>query len=106
MLVESTIAYQHVLTPKAAQLSLLIKASSQNGYEGREVGSEHSDLMKALRRSLFLLAVYLASTLVIATPAAAQVSVPAVDLQCLSPNPSGAVAYQFTWCYTDWIRKL
>ena len=48
-------------------------------------------MMKALRRCLFLLAVYFASTLVIATPAAAQVSVPAVDLQCLSPNPSGAV---------------
>ena len=54
---------------------------------GRNIG----DSMKALRRSLFLLAIYLASTLVIATPAAAQVSVPAVDLQCLSPNPSGAV---------------
>ncbi len=48
------------------------------------------DTMKVFRRSLFLLAVYMASTLVIATPAAAQ-SVPAVDLQCLSPNPSGAV---------------
>ncbi|MAI04617.1 MAG: hypothetical protein CMA07_02790 [Euryarchaeota archaeon] len=48
--------------------------------------------MKALRRALFLLAVYFASTLVIATPAAAQgVTVPAVDLQCLSPNPSGAI---------------
>ncbi|NCF97756.1 MAG: hypothetical protein GWP21_07585, partial [Euryarchaeota archaeon] len=49
--------------------------------------------MKALQRSFFLLAIYMASILVIATPAAAQttVSVPAVDLQCLSPNPSGAV---------------
>jgi hypothetical protein len=47
--------------------------------------------MKAIRRSLFLLAIYLASVLVIATPAAAQVSVPAVDLQCISPNPSGSV---------------
>ncbi|MGB0802868.1 MAG: hypothetical protein ACPGSV_07700, partial [Candidatus Poseidoniaceae archaeon] len=47
--------------------------------------------MKALRRCLVILAVYFASTLVVATPAAAQVSVPAVDLQCLSPNPSGAV---------------
>ena len=56
-----------------------------------KLGRNTGDLMKALRRSLFLLAVYLASTLVIATPAAAQVSVPAVDLQCLSPNPSGAV---------------
>tara|TARA_B100000767_G_C19717367_1_gene515568 strand:- start:234 stop:1139 length:906 start_codon:yes stop_codon:yes gene_type:complete len=33
----------------------------------------------------------MASILVIATPAAAQVSVPAVNLECLSPNPSGAV---------------
>mgnify|MGYP001214131575 FL=1 len=50
------------------------------------------EMMKALRRALFLLAVYFASTLVIATPAAAQgVTVPAVDLQCLSPNPSGAI---------------
>ena len=50
------------------------------------------EIMKALRRALFLLAVYFASTLVIATPAAAQgVTVPAVDLQCLSPNPSGAI---------------
>ena len=56
-----------------------------------KLGRNTGDLVKALRRSLFLLAVYLASTLVIATPAAAQVSVPAVDLQCLSPNPSGAV---------------
>ena len=47
--------------------------------------------MKALQRSLLLLAIYMASILVVATPAAAQVSVPAVDLQCLSPNPSGAV---------------
>ena len=47
--------------------------------------------MKALRRCLLILAVYFASTLVVATPAAAQASVPAVDLQCLSPNPSGAV---------------
>ena len=47
--------------------------------------------MKAIRRSLFLLAIYLASVLVIANPAAAQVSVPAVDLQCISPNPSGAI---------------
>ena len=54
---------------------------------GRIIG----DSMKALQRSLFLLAIYMASILVIATPAAAQVSVPAVDLQCLSPNPSGAV---------------
>jgi hypothetical protein len=29
--------------------------------------------------------------LIVATPAAAQASVPAVDLQCISPNPSGAV---------------
>ena len=56
-----------------------------------KLGRNTGVLMKALRRSLLLLAVYLASTLVIATPAAAQVSVPAVDLQCLSPNPSGAV---------------
>ena len=51
------------------------------------------EMMKALRRALFLLAIYFASTLVIATPAAAQggVTVPAVDLQCLSPNPSGAI---------------
>ena len=47
--------------------------------------------MKAIRRSLFLLAIYMASMLIVATPAAAQVSVPAVDLQCISPNPSGAV---------------
>ncbi len=47
--------------------------------------------MKALRRSLFLLGLYLASMLIVATPAAAQASVPAVDLQCISPNPSGAV---------------
>ena len=56
-----------------------------------KLGRNTGDFMKVLRRSLFLLAVYLASTLVIATPAAAQLSVPAVDLQCLSPNPSGAV---------------
>ena len=56
----------------------------------KKVGCNTGDMMKALRRSLFLLAVYLASTLVIATPASAQLSVPAVDLQCLSPNPSGA----------------
>ena len=49
------------------------------------------EIMRALRRALFLLAIYFASVLVIATPAAAQASVPAVDLQCLSPNPSGAV---------------
>ena len=54
---------------------------------GRIIG----DSMKALQRSLLLLAIYMASILVVATPAAAQVSVPAVDLQCLSPNPSGAV---------------
>ena len=47
-----------------------------------KLGRDTGDFMKALRRSLFLLAVYLASTLVIATPAAAQLSVPAVDLQC------------------------
>ena len=57
----------------------------------KKVGRNIGDSMKALRRSLFLLALYMASILVIATPAAAQVSVPAVDLQCLSPNPSGAV---------------
>lgn len=68
------------------------KASPQNGYEGRDCGSIIGEMMKALRRALFLLAVYFASTLVIATPAAAQgVTVPAVDLQCLSPNPSGAI---------------
>ena len=55
------------------------------------VGRNIGDSMKALRRSLFLLALYMASILVIATPAAAQVSVPAVNLECLSPNPSGAV---------------
>ena len=56
------------------------------------VGCIIGEMMKALRRALFLLAVYFASTLVIATPAAAQgVTVPAVDLQCLSPNPSGAI---------------
>ena len=55
------------------------------------VGRIIGDSMKALRRSLFLLALYMASILVIATPAAAQVSVPAVNLECLSPNPSGAV---------------
>jgi len=55
------------------------------------VGRITGDSMKALQRSLFLLAIYMASILVVATPAAAQVSVPAVDLQCLSPNPSGAV---------------
>jgi hypothetical protein len=47
--------------------------------------------MKALQRSLVILAIYMASILVVATPAAAQLSVPAVDLQCLSPNPSGAI---------------
>ena len=67
------------------------KASSQNGYEGRECGLVIGEGMKALRRSLFLLAVYMASILVMATPTQAQISVPAVDLQCLSPNPSGAV---------------
>ena len=57
------------------------------------MGRITGDIMKALRRALFLLAVYMASLLVIATPASAQgtVSVPSVDLQCLSPNPSGAV---------------
>ena len=55
------------------------------------VGRRTGDTMKALRRCLVILAVYFASTLVVATPAAAQISVPAVDLQCLSPNPSGAV---------------
>jgi len=55
------------------------------------VGRITGDSMKALQRSLFLLAIYMASILVVATPAAAQVSVPAVDLQCLSPNPSGAI---------------
>ena len=55
------------------------------------VGRITGDSMKALQRSLFLLAVYMASILVVATPAAAQLSVPAVDLQCLSPNPSGAI---------------
>ena len=55
------------------------------------MGRITGDSMKALQRSLFLLAIYMASILVVATPAAAQVSVPAVDLQCLSPNPSGAV---------------
>jgi len=55
------------------------------------VGRITGDSMKALQRSLFLLAIYMASILVVATPAAAQLSVPAVDLQCLSPNPSGAV---------------
>lgn len=55
------------------------------------MGRITGDSMKALQRSLFLLAIYMASILVVATPAAAQVSVPAVDLQCLSPNPSGAI---------------
>ena len=76
---------------KSGTVSLLVKASSQNGYEGREGGLCIGDIVKALQRSLFLLAIYMASILVIATPAAAQLSVPAVDLQCLSPNPSGAV---------------
>jgi len=57
----------------------------------KNVGRITGDSMKALQRSLFLLAVYMASILVVATPAAAQLSVPAVDLQCLSPNPSGAI---------------
>ena len=55
------------------------------------VGRITGDSMKVIQRSLFLLAIYMASILVIVTPAAAQASVPAVDLQCLSPNPSGAV---------------
>jgi len=76
---------------KSNAVDVLHKASSQNGYEGRGCGLGIGDMMKALRRCLILLAVYFASTLVIVTPAAAQVSVPAVDLQCLSPNPSGAV---------------
>lgn len=51
--------------------------------------------MKPIRRSLFLLAVYLASVILVAVPASAQgVSVPAVDLSCSSPNPSGAVEIQ------------
>ena len=80
------------LETKSTTVALLAKASPQNGYEGQGGGSCIGDTMKALRRSLFLLSILLASTLVIATPAAAQtVSVPAVDLQCLSPNPSGAV---------------
>jgi hypothetical protein len=55
------------------------------------VGRITGDSMKALQRSLVILAIYMASILVVATPAAAQLSVPAVDLQCLSPNPSGAI---------------
>jgi hypothetical protein len=76
---------------KSGTVPLLDKASPQNGYEGREGGLYIGDIMKVLRRSLFILGIYMASLLVIATPATAQVSVPAVDLQCLSPNPSGAV---------------
>ena len=55
------------------------------------MGRITGDSMKALQRSLVILAIYMASILVVATPAAAQLSVPAVDLQCLSPNPSGAI---------------
>ena len=78
---------------ESTTVALLTKASTQNGYEVEGGGSCIGDTMKALRRSFFLLAIYMASILVIATPTAAQstISVPAVDLQCLSPNPSGAV---------------
>ena len=48
--------------------------------------------MKALRRSIFLLALYLTSMLLVATPAAAQTpSVPAVDLSCSSVSASGSI---------------
>lgn len=47
--------------------------------------------MKALRRSMFLLALYLTSILLVATPAAAQVSVPAVDLSCSTVYASGSI---------------
>ena len=59
--------------------------------KAEKVGGITGETMKPIKRSLFLLAVYLASVVVIASPASAQVSVPAVDLSCSSPNPSGAV---------------
>ena len=40
---------------------------------------------------MFLLALYLTSMLLVATPAAAQVSVPAVDLSCSSVSASGSI---------------
>ena len=55
---------------KSGTVPLLDKASPQNGYEGREGGVYIGDIMKVLRRSLFILGIYMASLLVIATPAA------------------------------------